>query len=283
MTVIILWAPPRPSVVPGAPPLIGGRPVVVGSGVWIGKAGYIATCYHVIPTQLGSLKVGLAREPYVAEGKMNISITGVVNLIAADLVASDPDTDVAILKAQQTPDQARPGPIVTGNVSPSIIPQTPISPKGSILKTDFPQLGETLLLAGFPIPENTPNTLVLQTGVATGFLSRLRTESSRPPSGLRLMLSMVSNPGNSGGPVLDADGKVIGLLEGNLSAPIRDAEGRQVYSPKLKLDANGQPTRDASGQPQYDIIPLQENSGISVAVPAKFIAELAKKNSISLD
>jgi hypothetical protein len=47
--------------------------------------------------------------------------------------------------------------------------------------------------------------------------------------------------------------------------------------------ANGQPVKDTSGQPPFDIIALQENSGISVAVPAKFIAELAKKNNIDLN
>jgi S1-C subfamily serine protease len=206
MTVIIPWAPaPHPPLSPGMPSMPGGMPVAIGSGVWLAKQGYIATCQHVIGNRSGPFKIGIAREPYVtAGGAMNISIMGAVNLIAADLVASDPDTDVAILKAQQTPDQVRPGPLVSGNVSPSVTPQTPISPKGAALNTDFPQRGETLLVAGFPIPENTPNTLVLQTGVATGFFSNPHAANSPPASALRIMLSLVSNPGNSGGPVLDA-------------------------------------------------------------------------------
>jgi S1-C subfamily serine protease len=94
---------------------------------------------------------------------------------------------------------------------------------------------------------------------------------------------LVSNPGNSGGPVLDTDGRVIGLLEGNLPSPIRDEQSHQVYSPRVRLDASGQPIRDATGQLQFEITPLAQNSGISLAVPARFIAELAKKNNIDIN
>lgn len=269
MTVILLYAPPR------------AIPKPFGSGVWIGKKGYIATCHHVIGDRAGSYKIGLAIDTYISE---HIVVTSSATVVEADFVASDPDTDLAIFKAHIPPDQLQqqsPVPFLgPGKPSASLTPQVPVTPMGAALSNDLPQLGESMLVAGFPLGEN---TLVLQTGVATGFLSRPTTERSLPPTGLRIMLSLVSNPGNSGGPVFDADGKVVGLLEGNLSSPIRDSQGRQVYSPILKLDANGQPMRDANGQPQFDIIPLQENSGISFAVPSRFIADLAEKNHIDLN
>ena len=275
MTIILVYAQP------------GAIPRPFGSGVWIGKNGYIVTCWHVIASSPDSFKIGIARDPYVTEGKINISVTGGTTLFDVKLVAHDEDTDVAILKADKRPDQIQLMPMVAflgpGAAPIPVTPQTPISPKGAVLATDFPQRGETLLLAGFPIPENISNTLVLQTGVATGFLSHPRTDASLPSTGLRLMLSVVSNPGNSGGPVLDAAGRVVGLLEGNLPSPIRDNQGRQLYSATVKLDPAGQFMRDPSGQLLYDITPLQQNSGISVAVPAKLITELAKRNNISLD
>lgn len=83
--------------------------------------------------------------------------------------------------------------------------------------------------------------------------------------------------------MFNTNGELVGLLEGNFSSPIRDPQGRQVLSPIIKLDAAGQPMRDASGQPLFEIIPLQENSGISLAVPATFIADLAKQHNVSLD
>ncbi len=60
---------------------------------------------------------------------------------------------------------------------------------------------------------------------------------------LKILISTVANPGNSGGPVFDSDGKVIGILEGGL--PSR--QGRD---------------------------PAQAQSGIAVVVPAHFLLEL---------
>ena len=82
---------------------------------------------------------------------------------------------------------------------------------------------------------------------------------------------------------MDAAGQLVGLLEGNLPSPIRDSQGRQLLSPTLKRDSDGNPLRDPSGQLVYDITPLNQKSGISIAVPARAIAELAKKNNISLE
>jgi S1-C subfamily serine protease len=272
MTVILVYAPP------------GTMPKPFGSGFWIGEHGYIVTCWHVISQSPDLFKIGIARDPYVTEGKINISFTGGASLIDVKLEAHDEDADIAILKAEKAPDQVQLAPTVVflgaGQPPAPLTPQLPITPKGGTLNTDFPQPGDTLLLAGFPLGEN---ALVLQTGVATGFLSRRRTESSPPSSGLRLMLSMVSNPGNSGGPVLDADGKAIGLLEGALQSPIRDEQNHDLYYARPKLDQNGQPMRDASGQPILEFAPYLQNAGISFAVPSKFITDLAKKSGISLD
>ncbi len=278
MTVMVFWAdPPRTT---DSQPRAKSEPS--GSGAWIGKSGFVATCNHVVANWTGPLKIGIARDLYVTEGTFSLSISGTVTTFVAVLVASDPDTDVAILKVKIPPGDIHPVPLVTGAPMGTLItPQHRVSPRGATLKTDFPEKGETLLLAGFPLPDKTERTLILQTGVATGFLSQ--TQPGPPPSALRIMLSAVSNPGNSGGPVFGSDGKVVGLLEGNLQSPIRDAQGHQVYSPILKLDANGQPVRDSNAQPQFDIVPLQENSGISVIVPAKFIKDLADKNHINLD
>jgi S1-C subfamily serine protease len=278
VTVMVFFADP--------PPQQGMLPIVhanaSGSGVWVGKKGYIATCQHVTAPWTGPFKIGFARDAYVAEGGLTITVGASVNFWDADLIASDPDSDVAILKAHVSPSNAEPPPLVTGNsvVGEQVItPQIQIKPKGTDLRTDFPAPGETLLLAGYPIGLR---TLILQVGPATGvdFPGNSRSHTA---SGLRIFLSLVSNPGNSGGPILDTSGRLVGLLEGNLPSPIRDSQGRQLLSPTLKYDSAGNLVRDSSGQFVYDITPLNQNSGISIAVPARAIAELAKKNNISLE
>jgi S1-C subfamily serine protease len=98
------------------------------------------------------------------------------------------------------------------------------------------------------------------------------------------MLSLVSNPGNSGGPVFDSNGKVIGLLEGNLLSPIRNPQtGLPLvcFSPKLTPD--GTPMLDSNQNPLPEKPEwCEQNSGISFAVPARFIEKLANDNNIDL-
>lgn len=214
---------------------------------------------------------------------MNLSIGSASELIPADVVASDPDSDVAILKAQKglsnilfQPTAAFLGP---GKPPNPVVQERPPSPKGAVLRTEFPNLGETVLLAGFPLGEE---TLVLQTGVATGFYSHGMMRVTPPSKGLRLMLSLVSNPGNSGGPVLDTNGRVLGLLEGNLQSSTRDRDGRDLICFRPSLDSNGQLLRNpTNNQPILEPASCLQNSGISVAVPARFVLDLATKSQIT--
>ncbi len=282
MTLMVFYADPPPG--PGMYPVVHGN--ARGSGVWIGKNGYVATCQHVIANWRGPFKIGFARNAYVAEGGVTISIGAPVNVWDADLVASDPVSDVAILKARVSPGDVQLAPLVTGSPVAGeklITPQTPVLPKGAALRTDFPVPGETLLLAGYPIGQK---TLILQIGPATG-VNFLEQSTNYAASGLKIFLSLVSNPGNSGGPILDAEGRVVGLLEGNLLAPVvannENGNTYQAYCGWVPIGLDGRPALDSAGNPPPPPAPCVQNSGISYAVPARDIAELAKKNNINLE
>jgi S1-C subfamily serine protease len=139
-----------------------------------------------------------------------------------------------------------------------------------------------VLLAGYPLNQS---TLILQTGIATGQgdFPEPGAAGTPPANGRRIMLSLVSNPGNSGGPVFDRDANVVGLLKGNLPSPMRDLDNRQdLACLRAKLDSTGNPLRDPAGNLIPETTPCEQNSGISIAVPAQFIADLAKNNNIDL-
>ena len=102
------------------------------------------------------------------------------------LLRSDKDRDLALLKSGQAAAQ------VAG------------------LRGEGPKVGEAIVVYGYPLP----GLLASSGAVTTGIVSA--------PAGLgdeanRFQISAPVQPGNSGGPVLDAEGRVIGVVQGKLS------------------------------------------------------------------
>ena len=127
----------------------------IGSAVWLGDSGYLATCEHVIRNIHGPLFVGEADNHAIGNDQSYNLAYHNMNGNSVVVVASDPDSDVAILKARVKPSQ----------VHDAILGATVQLAKGATLRTDYPNLGERLLLSGYPLDRR---LLVLQTGTATG-------------------------------------------------------------------------------------------------------------------
>lgn len=146
----------------------------LGSGVVLSADGYIITNYHVIEGG-SAFKVTVAGETYDAE-----------------LVGSDPSSDIAVIKAQNASGLT---PIEVGD-SDSLI------------------IGEWVMSIGSPFG--------LEQSVATGIVSATSRsqvlDSSQSGMGGETTIypNMIQtdaaiNPGNSGGALVDADGKLIGI------------------------------------------------------------------------
>jgi len=156
----------------GFNPFTGERVTQVvgnGSGVIIRNDGYILTNYHVI------------------EGADGITVTIGVEDLPAEVVASDPSSDLAVLKVDRTD-----------------LPAVEIGSSADLA------VGQPVVAIGSPFG--------LDQSVTTGIISALgRTSfSESAQADLTAYTSLIQtdaaiNPGNSGGALTDAEGRLIGI------------------------------------------------------------------------
>lgn len=143
----------------------------MGSGVILSEDGYIITNYHVI------------------EGaeKIEVSLDGVAEPVEATLVGADESSDIAVIKIDG----------VSG--------LTPIE----IGDSSEMSVGEWVMALGSPYG--------LEQSVSTGIASALsRSYIMESSSGVTLYTNLIQtdaaiNQGNSGGALVDADGKLVGI------------------------------------------------------------------------
>jgi S1-C subfamily serine protease len=236
-----------------------------GSGVWVAED-YVATCAHVVKGGEGSIEIWVS--PVRPNRVIDLQHGGTFNanftVYRGTVVKMDEDADVAILRANPSPFKG-----VLGMILKTPEYEMKVEPEVAAFSTDLPQLGEASILAGFPLAR--PDFIVQRGNVAgIGFPN----ENKTTRKAARVFLSLVSNPGNSGGPVFNHEGRLIGLLEGNLPSPMRDEQSRDVPYFRPKRAANGAPMLDPEGHPMLEFGTLYENSGISVVVPVYFVKEL---------
>jgi len=267
MTVSVMELPPI-----GGP----GVPKFLGTGVWIGDSGYIVTCDHVVHGITGRLAIGIAYDPFVSKsGGPNLVVGSGEHVIGVTVAATDALTDVAILKAPASPSKTHINPMVVGLASET--PQPQVSVKGANLSKGYAKLGEAMLLAGFPLDGT---TFIISNGNYTGLGFPNHTAER---TSIRLMLSLNANPGNSGGPVINQSGEVVGLLEGDVPSYMKDSAGSQRQQCfRVVLQADGTPAKDAAGNYVLGSEDCHPKSGIAFAVPAHFITDLATANNLDL-
>ena len=153
------------------------KQAVVGSGIVFHPDGYVLTNYHVAGKALRIICTLSNKEQ-----------------IPAEFVGGDPATDIAVLKLDLTDFHGTIQPAELGN-------------------SDSIQVGQQVLAMGSP--------LSLARSVSAGVIStkdRYFSSDYRLPSGektgrynLWIQTDAAINPGNSGGPLVDMDGRVIGI------------------------------------------------------------------------
>ena len=148
----------------------------VGSGFVLNGEGEIATNAHVVTTGEGEA-VKRAREVYVefADG----------NQVEAEIVGADPNADIALLKIDPQGLKLRP---------------LPLGDSASV------EVGEPVAAIGSPFGEKQS----LSIGVISAIDRSIESLTSFDISGA-FQTDAAINPGNSGGPLVDGEGRVIGI------------------------------------------------------------------------
>ena len=228
---------------------------VKGSGVWLSE-GYVATCWHVVKDANQPGQIVVKAEDFHFGFKkgdiVHVSYPGLATVVAHDEVE-----DVAILKIDSDFETQ----LTAHFAAPEI-------------RDTLPESGHHVLLAGYPLQGI---YFLSQFGNVAG--QGIEGEDYRPPlaqKSVRLFVSVISNPGNSGGPVLNESGQLIGILRGNLPSPMSD-DNRPLLYYRPKRDNSGSIILDQDGHDQPEIREMDQNSGISVIVPVHYVLQMLEE------
>jgi len=140
-----------------------------GSGAVIDKQGHILTNFHVVE----------------GADKVSVTLPGGKNPYEGEVVGTDPDNDIAVLKINAPAEELYPVPIGT---------------------SENLRVGQRVYTLGNPFG--------LEGTLTTGIISNLnRTLPSRNEHEMKSIIQTdaAMNPGNSGGPLLDTSGRMIGM------------------------------------------------------------------------
>ena len=225
-------------------------PTMSGSGFVIrtdGMTGYIVTNNHVVSPPRGGKMFATKPTTKVYFRSGTKSETKAV----AEVVAAAPERDLALLKVTKVP--SLPGAIELGSV---------VEPFETM----------TVYIFGFPFGER----LSLGKGNPPVNVGRGQVSSIRRDEGDRLssvLLDGALNPGNSGGPVVDAKGRLVGISR----ATIRGANiGFAIAVPELLAMLDGR-TED----PIFAVASLGEGAA-ELAVEVPLLDPLARIKSARL-
>jgi S1-C subfamily serine protease len=158
------------------------RAVGTGSGFVWDTQGRVVTNFHVVRD---TLEVG-------DDGSVGIRSTATVRVTLAGgsswnarLVGVAPDNDLAVLQIDAPADQLKP---------------IPVGSSGDL------EVGQTVYAIGNPYGER----LTFTHGIVSALDREIQSATDRPITGV-IQTDASLNPGNSGGPLLDKDGRLIGV------------------------------------------------------------------------
>ena len=184
-------------------PLGSPRGNLLGTGFFVGDGRHVATAFHLAATDQGALTAPTRLAIFVGTGQH-------AKVHMARRVREDPQHDLAILATEGDPHPV---------LSPSSGP--------------LPDEGTAIAIMGFPIGNSLGLHPMTNAGIVASVspialpqadvesLTADRIRHLRAPFPV-LILDMIAYPGNSGSPVFEQDGRVVGIVSGVYLRSIRE-------------------------------------------------------------
>ena len=155
-----------------------------GSGFFVSKMGHVITNAHVV------------------KGCNRVTVGDNANKqVSADIINTDRSNDLALLKLSTLEMTSAESKSLIQKLSIAVIP---LASKG-LLRSEDVRLGEKVLVAGFPFGDFFSNSIKVTTGVVSS------TRGPGDDSG-QFQLDAAIQPGNSGGPIYDSSGNIVGVV-----------------------------------------------------------------------
>ena len=155
-----------------------------GSGFFVSKMGHVITNAHVV------------------KGCNRVTVGDNANKqVPAEIINTDRSNDLALLKLSSLDMASAESKSLIQKLSIVVIP---LASKG-LLRSEDVRLGEKVLVAGFPFGDFFSNSIKVTTGVVSA------TRGPGDDSG-QFQLDAAIQPGNSGGPIYDSSGNIVGVV-----------------------------------------------------------------------
>ena len=165
-----------------------------GSGFFVSKLGHILTNEHVV-RQCGSVTVG----------------DNANKQVSASVLETDKRNDLALLRISSTKmASAETKSLISKlNVQKLGLKLVPLA-SGGLMRSDDIELGEKVLVSGFPYGELYSNTIKVTGGMVSA-VKGMGDDSAQ------FQMDAAVQPGNSGGPIYDENGNIVGVVIAQLN------------------------------------------------------------------
>ena len=195
------------------------RDIFTGTGFFVSKMGHVMTNAHVV------------------QNCNKVTIGDNANKqVPAEIINTDRSNDLALLKLSTLE--------MASAESKSLIQKlgivvVPLASEG-LLRSEDVRLGEKVLVAGYPFGDAFSNTIKVTTGVVSA------TRGPGDDSG-EFQLDAAVQPGNSGGPIYDRSGNIVGVVVSRLNKQMFKSEnvnfGIKASTVRQFLISSGLPSK----------------------------------------